>query len=540
VFKLVASSICKNGRRLVMKTKWMTFLAGVAILTIALLTDYRPVTAAPAGELKLVNEQMGHEIPIPHLEMGQGIDYMKLLYDPLVGTSPDAQLSTGHGLAYKWEMSRDGLTWTFYLRKGIKFHDGVEVTAKDVKFSLEMVTSPASQVTYVKALRDTIKSVETRDPYTVVIHCKKPSLFLISLFDDGGSCAGLIQPKDYYERVGKDEFAKHPIGSGPYKLHSQQVGSFIRLEATDRHWRDGVPRYKYVTFLKVPEEYTRISMLKAGEADITLISQGKVKEVADAGLNVVFKENAAMVSFMCNMQWASPVFSDIRFRKALNLAIDREAIIKHILGGRGKLDINYPGVNILVCGGDRTLKPYPYAPEEARRLIREGGYEGYEFRIPSYTRLASPEFPVVTEAISGYWEKIGLKPRIFASEWITWRERWLAQKVENHICGNAFDVDPECASLLNRLFQFYHSKSFQTICRIPEVDAMIEKAQKSLDRSEVLRLVGDIHRYVNQNYIDIPVCSMDQGLASTQRIPRWDPGQRRMGNNINDVVKQPS
>ena len=434
-------------------------------------------------------------------------------------------------------MSRDALTWTLHLRKGVKFHDGVELTAKDVKFSLELAMGPASIVTYAKDLRDTVKSVEMRDPYTVVIQCKKPSLFLLSLLDDGGTTAGLIQPKDYYERVGKDQFTKRPVGSGPYKWNSQIPGSYFKLEATDRHWRDGVPRYKYVTFLKVPEEYTRISMLKTGEADITLISQDKVKEVADAGLNVLFKENSNMIAFLFNMQWV-PAFSDIRFRKALNLAIDKQAIIKHILGGRAKPAFNYPGVNILACGGDRTIKPYPYSPEEARRLIREGGYEGYEFRVPSFTRLACPEFPQIVEALSGYWEKIGLKPRIFVSEWITWRDRWLSQKTENHISGNAFAVDSECASLLNRLFLFYHSKSNQTMCKIPELDAMIERAQKSLDLSEVLRLMGDVHRYVNQNYIDIPICDMDQGLASTKRIPKWDPGQRRMGININDVIKQ--
>ncbi len=520
-----------------MNTKWVILLAGTLAVAMICPLGYQPM-AAPTGEIKLAGDQWGNGIPVPHLELSQGLDWMKLLYDPLVGTTPDGRLSTEHGLATKWDVSRDGLTWTFYLRKGVKFLDGVELTAKDVKFTIELAMGPTSKMQYARELRGAVKSVEVKDPYVVVIQCKKPSLFLISLLDDGGSTGGLIVPKDYYERVGKDEFAKHPIGSGPYKFHSQMSGSYIKLEAIDKHWRDGTPRYKYVTFLTVPEDYTRISMLKTGEADITLISQDKVKEAQDAGLNVVYKENANMVGLFCNMQWATPAFADIRFRKAVNLAIDKDAIIKHILGGRAKSAVNYPGVNILACGGDPNLKPYPYDPEEARRLIKSGGYEGYEFRVPSFTRNACPEFPRIIEAVTGYWEKIGLKPKIFAAEWITWREKWLAQKNENHISGNASAVDSECASLLSRLYLRYHSKSNQTMCKIPELDAMIEKAQRSLDRSEVLRLMGDIHRYVNQQYLDIPICDIDQAIASTKRIPKWDPGGRRMGININDVIRQ--
>ena len=107
----------------------------------------------------------------------------------------------------------------------------------------------------------------------------------------------MVVPKDYYERVGKDEFAKRPIGSGPYKWHSQMVGSFIKLEATDKHWRDGVPKYKYMTYLIIPEESTRIAMLRTGEADIARISREAVKEALSAGLNVITKENGCCRCF---------------------------------------------------------------------------------------------------------------------------------------------------------------------------------------------------------------------------------------------------
>ena len=135
----------KKKRRLVMKAKWMSLLAGVVVLVMILLTGYQPVVAAPpTGEVKTVAPMFGNEIPIPYLEMSHANDWMQLLYDHLVGCTPEGKFSPDLGLANKWEMSPDGLTWTFYLRKGVKFHDGVELTAKDVKFSIEQFMLPDS------------------------------------------------------------------------------------------------------------------------------------------------------------------------------------------------------------------------------------------------------------------------------------------------------------------------------------------------------------------------------------------------------------
>src|SRR3972149_3360376 len=154
-----------------MKTRWIILLARVVILTIILLTVYQPVIAASFEELKLVQATWGNGVPIPRMERTTGQDWLKLLYDPLLGTTPDSKLSPDYGLAAKWEMSPDGLTWTFYLRKGVKFHDGVELTAKDVKFSLEQAMLPDSTAGVSDDVRETIRVIEIKDPYTLVFHC---------------------------------------------------------------------------------------------------------------------------------------------------------------------------------------------------------------------------------------------------------------------------------------------------------------------------------------------------------------------------------
>jgi peptide/nickel transport system substrate-binding protein len=522
-----------------MKTKFMAFLKGVMVLTVVLLTGYRPVAAAPPmGEAKTVAQFIGNGIPIPYLEGSQANDYMQLLYDYLVGSTPEGKFTPDLGLAEKWEMSPDALTWTFYLRKGVKFHNGAELTAKDVKFSIEQQTLPDSISEQSGLIRREIENIEVKDPYTLVIRCKRPYLWLLSLFNNTESTDGMVIPKDYYERVGKEEFAKHPIGSGPYKWHSGTVGSFIKLEATDKHWRDGVPRYKYMTYLIIPEESTRLAMLKTGEADIARIGRQSVKEALSAGLNVLTKGNGRVVVFVPNMQWASPVFSDIRFRKALNLAIDKDAIIKQLFDGMAMPLATWPGSNISAVGGNPTLKTYPYNPQEARRLVKEGGWEGYEFTLISYPRAGCPEFSLVVEALAGYWEKIGLKPKIKMTEWAVWRQAWKERKTQNTINGYDDSTNPVAATLLVKLEEKWYSGSAFSSVNIPELNQKYERIQKSMNINEISNLMADIYRHAYDNYLMIPICEFPEKVATVKSIPKWDLGLRRNDRNYYDLIKQ--
>ncbi len=521
-----------------MTTRRLRFLAVSSVLAMILFTGSQPVMAQPTGEIKILASMLGGENPIPRHASIHALDVWGLLYDHLVGSTPDGRLSTQHSLAEKWEMTPDALTWTFTLRKGVRFHNGDELTAKDVKFSLEQVIRPDSQSGQAGYLRSTIQNMEVKGPYTIAIKSKNRSLFFHEMLSNILACDGMIIPKDYYERVGEDGFFKHPIGSGPYKFHSQVVGSYIKLEATDRHWRDGVPRFKYLTYMIIPEESTQVAMLKTGEGDIARISRDRVKETLDAGLKIVKKDNAAVILLHTNMQWTSPVFSDIRFRKALNLAIDKEAIIKHILAGMGAPFAEYPGKNALTCGGDTALKPYPYAPDEARRLIKEGGYEGHEFTMVTYPRSGLPEYPRIVEAVVGYWQKIGLKPKIQMTDWATWRERWDARKTQNTAQGYDDTSNPVCGSIVERNRSKFYSKSTRAICAIPALDERFEKILNSVDLTEVSRLMGEISRYVYDQYIIIPICEIPDVIATTKKVPEWNPGSRRNDRNFSDLIRQ--
>jgi ABC-type transport system substrate-binding protein len=238
------------------------------------------------------------------------------------------------------------------------------------------------------------------------------------------------------------------------------------------------------------------------------------------------------------MQWTSPVFSDIRFRKALNFAIDKEAIRKHLLAGQGTPVATLPGDVARTCGGNPALKPYPYDFEEAKRLIKEGRYEGYEFGVPVFDRSGFPEFPEVAETVVGYWQKVGLKPKIFMTEWNAWREKWRTQKSENTIMGVDSSAVSGCNGILRTFEQKLYSKSELTHVKLPYLDERFEKIFKSLDLTEVERLMGEMYCYTYDNYLVVPICDLDDIIATSKKIPPWDPGLRRRDLNFRGLIRE--
>ncbi|MDZ7378522.1 MAG: ABC transporter substrate-binding protein [candidate division KSB1 bacterium] len=258
------------------------------------------------------------------------------------------------------------------------------------------------------------QEVEIKAPTTILMHLKQPSVFLPWNFSCATSSEGMILPSTYFQQLGADGFAKAPIGSGPYKVVKHTIGSAIQLEAVERHWRDGVPRFKTVTFMLVPEESTRIAQLRTGEADIVAVSREKVPEVKAAGYNVFSKLNDQVLVVYMQQQWDPVPVADRRVRQALNLALDKEAILQFVFAGQGVPVAMYPIGSYGVAGGaDATLQPYPYNPQQARQLLAEAGYpNGFETRIYSYVTGDLPELPRLAEAVADYLGKVGVKAKI--------------------------------------------------------------------------------------------------------------------------------
>ena len=175
------------------------------------------------GTLVFAVESLAAQTLDPILEGRPGnAVYQAAMYDSLVGFNIEKG-GVGPGVAERWELSDDGLTWTFYLRAGQKFHNGDPVTAHDVKFSLERQMAPNSLAAAAASLRRSIKSIEVVDDLTVRVHTNSPQIGLPPALSRAVAPEGAIMPKKYIETVGEEEFRKKPIGSGPWKFCAKRT-----------------------------------------------------------------------------------------------------------------------------------------------------------------------------------------------------------------------------------------------------------------------------------------------------------------------------
>src|SRR5512147_730994 len=226
--------------------KRVSAMAQVFLLILALLgVALTGISwAQPKTELTVALSSFSTEVLDPPLGGHLVKYYLSMIFDYLVGTTPDGHPSREGGLATRWENSPDFKRWTFHLRKGVKFHNGDEVTAEDVKFSIMRNIGKRSTTGYAGPLRTLIADIETPAPDRVVIVTKEPTLIIPTYLSRSLSSEGMIVPKKYVEAV---------------------TGSHIKLAAVDSHWRIGTPKFKTMTFRLVPEETTRIALLRRGE-----------------------------------------------------------------------------------------------------------------------------------------------------------------------------------------------------------------------------------------------------------------------------------
>jgi peptide/nickel transport system substrate-binding protein len=297
------------------------------------------------------------------------------LHDALVKPMPSNAWAPG--LAESWTASKDGLTYEFVLRKGVRFHNGDPLTAEDVKFSFDRYKGGGATT-----LKARVAAVEIVDAQRIRFRMKQPWPDFMTFYTTPATSAAWIVPKKYMERVGDDAFKKAPVGAGPYRFVSFTPGVELVVEAYEGYWRK-TPAVKRLVFRSVPDESTRMVMVKRGETDIAYGLRGpdaeEVRRTPGLTLKVVLPTVSQWLVFTQQWDPKSP-WADRRVRLAVNLAIDRKAFSDAEYLGYGR-----PAPSIIPRDFEFywAPPPYPYDPARAKRLLAEAAIRKASMRSRS-------------------------------------------------------------------------------------------------------------------------------------------------------------
>jgi len=272
-------------------------------------------------------------------------------------------------------VSQDGRIITMHLRDDLKWSDNVPMTADDFIFTWEMAVSPQNTVATTYPY-DMIESVEAPDPQTVVVTFSEPFAPWLANLWHGILPAHILRP--VYEAEGtidNAEWLKSPtVGSGPYNFVKWESGSYARFVRNENYW--GTPAKIDEIFIRfVPDDASQVAALKAGDADLgTFISFSDVPTLQDAGLDIVIEPNGynEFMFFLVNEEKGHPALLDVRVRRAIALAIDRDGINRDLFYGLTKTPTSF--WDALPYYNDPLLQPYPFDPKEAKRLLDEAGW----------------------------------------------------------------------------------------------------------------------------------------------------------------------
>jgi len=462
-------------------------LALLLALTVAVLSPMAtPATAAPEGQLTIaVHVSLAPTWFDPAETPGVITPFLTLyaLHDALVKPMPGNAWAPS--LAESWTAAKDGLTYEFVLRKGVKFHNGDPLGAEDVKFSFERYKGAGAST-----LKARVAAVEIVDPLRVRFRFKQPWPDFMTFYATPATGAAWIVPKKYTERVGDEGFKKAPVGAGPYRFVSFNPGVELVVEAYEGFWRK-TPAVKRLVFRSVPDESTRLAMLKRAEADIAYSIRGpnaeEVKRTAGLTLKPTSPTFTEWIVFTEQFDSKSP-WADQRVRLAANLAIDRKTI-------NGKL-----AFSIIPRDFEFHWAPpaYPFDPARAKRLLGEAGYpKGFDAVEMATDAVYAPE----AEAVINGFQAIGIRARLQPMERAGFYKAD-QEKTFKHLVrvGSA-----AAGNAATRIEAFVISTGIRSYGGYPEIDSLFRDQAAETDKKRREAMLHKIQQLMHERAMFAPI-----------------------------------
>ncbi len=456
----------------------------------------------------------------------------------------DEDLRIVPDIAESWSLSPDRRTYTFRLRKDAAFSTGRPVTSRDFRYSFERVLDPRTRAPLTWVLdrisgsramldgqTDSVAGISTPDDRTLVLRLDRPFGPFLSLL---GMPTAYVVPREAVERLGSD-FGSAPVGTGPFRLAEWKRGQRLTLTARPDHYL-GRPRLAGIRYRVIPEDLTAVMEFETGGIDVLQVPASEYRRYrTDPRWSGRVLARPGLNCYYLGMNTSRPPFDDLRVRRAMNLAVDRQRILETLMEQRGLLAAGpVPPELRRAAGMPPPSDGYPFDPNEARRLLREAGAAGASVSI--YVS-AEPEVLDIVEVVQEYLRQAGLDARIVQLDWSAFKQ------AVNRGDADAFWLswwadypDPE-----NFLFPLFHSSNAgpagnRAWHRDPAFDRLIEQAQAATDEKTRYRLYRAAEERLVRNapwvfmwhrsdisvvqpwvegYSAPPIYSVDKGLAAS-------------------------
>lgn len=434
----------------------------------------------------------------PHLAVAAGTS--EVLFNVFEGLlKPNEKGELLPAVAESYQVSPDGLTYTFKLRSGVKFHNGNPVTSQDVKFSYDRLAGTATGKPLNPAFQD-VQAIEASDAGTVVITLKKNnSSFLTAL-------TATVIPKDYQDSN------KLPIGTGPFKFKEYVPGQRLVVEKFADYYVKGVPSLDKVEFRIITDANASLAALKSGEADIyPRIGNDPISTLGDSYTKLSAPQN--LVQLMTFNISRKP-FNDIKVRQAINYAIDKDEIIKGVALGNGtKLGSNLSPVlsKYYQAGLEDTYKTNL---DKAKSLLAEAGYkDGFEttLSVPSNYPFHVDTAQVIVQQLA----KVGVKVKIEPVEWAVWLDRiYKNRNYDLTIIGLDGKLDPY--QILNKYLSdsannFFNYKS-------DEFDKTLKAAVTEVDDAKRVALYKQVQTILSNDAAAVYIMDPNLNVALNKKL----------------------
>ncbi|WP_371367670.1 Oligopeptide-binding protein AppA [Sporomusa rhizae] len=447
-----------------------------------------------------------------------------VIFDYLLGKDPQGQPVPG--VAEKWEVSADGLEYTFHLRKNAAFHDGSPVTAEDVAFSYYILSDssydgPADVFSYFikgcKAYHDgkatTIEGIQIIDPYTIKFVLEKPNASVIYSFTEYFSpiLSKAYYGKDYKQgnTEGIKKLHRAPMGSGPYKFVQYKEGIETILTANESYWR-GKPKIKNVIY-KATNENTRIQMLSSGEIDLdeVTVNARNVAQLKSAGFLTIQMHPTNGYGYIA-MNIANPMFSDRKVRQALAYGLNRKQVVDAVY--EGYADVSNEPESKVGWAFNPDVNPYEYNLEKAARMLDEAGWikgadgirekDGRKFIIHFTASSPNPVNDALIPVAKQNYEQLGIQ---FVPEQMEFNGVVRKQKsgeAEMFFMAWGLNTDPDSTTI----FKTRGTQNYLHYSNA-KVDALLEKGLATTNLAERKQVYQELYKELNE---DLPYIFMYQ------------------------------